>query len=406
MVLLSGGLLGAVAWAQQSMTEAETNALAAIWAQRTDGLIAIQPWMQLVGTGKLGVGWLTSGAADGVVEWTQSEAGDEWRQAWFSEDGLRQANSLVQRAVIDGYDPAKPIRFRARSRAITSFKPYSVTFGETVVSQERRFPALTRPHSAVSFIVFNDTHNRVPLYPLLTEKAGVPVDFAVFNGDVLEDPQTERELTDSLLLPMAWFASKSIPCFFLRGNHETRGAFARRMKDYLILPAGRYYAAMTFGATRVLFLDTGEDKPDTNKEYSGLVDFEPYLEEELAWLRREIAGEAFQQAAWRLVVMHIPPDWRSEEANLGRGERRVRERFAPLFDAGRITAVISGHNHFADVIEPCPDASRGFQWPVFIGGASSLTNATVIRVDSDAAALKITRFASDATVGAERTWKK
>jgi acid phosphatase type 7 len=406
IVLLGGGLLGAVAWAQQSMTEAETNALAVIRAQRTDGLIAVQPWTQLVGTGKLGVGWLTSGAADGVVEWTQSEAGDAWRQAWFSEDGLRQANSLVQRAVIDGYDPARPIRLRARSRAITSFKPYSVTFGETAASQERRFPALTRPHGAVSFIVFNDTHNRVPLYPLLTEKAGVPVDFAVLNGDALQDPQTEGELTDYLLLPMAWFASKSIPCFFLRGNHETRGAFARRMKDYLILPAGRYYAAMTFGATRVLFLDTGEDKPDTDKEYSGLVDFEPYIEEELAWLRGEIAGEAFQQAAWRLVVMHIPPDWRREEAKLGRGERRVRERFAPLFDAGRITAVISGHNHIAEVIEPSPDASRGFQWAVFLGGASSLTNATAIRVDSDVAALKITRIASDGTVGAERTWKR
>jgi len=55
----------------------------------------------------------------------------------------------------------------------------------------------------------------------------------VFNGDVLNDPQTERELTDHLLVPMAWFASRSIPCFFLRGNHETRGAFARRLKDYV-----------------------------------------------------------------------------------------------------------------------------------------------------------------------------
>jgi hypothetical protein len=163
---------------------------------------------------------------------------------------------------------------------------------------------------------------------------------------------------------------------------------------------------MTFEAARVLFLDTGEDKPDASAEYSGLVDFEPYIEEELAWLRREIAGEAFQQAVWRLVVMHIPPDWRRDEAKLWHGERRVRERFVPLLDAGRMTAVISGHNHVADLIEPCPDQSRGFQWPVFIGGASALTNATVIRVDANAAALKITRFGSDGTVGAERTWKK
>lgn len=404
-VLCCSGLLAAAAGAQLPTPEAQTNALAAIRAQRADGLIAVQPWAQLLGPDRLGIGWLTSDPAGGVVEWTQSEIGDDWRDAWFSADGLRQANGTMQRAVIAGFDPAKPLRFRARSRAITSFKPYKVEFGPPVISAERRLPALTRPGGAVSFLVFNDTHSRVGLYPLLTEKGGPPVDFAVFNGDVLQDPQTEQEVTDYLLSPMAWFASKSMPCFFLRGNHETRGAFARRLKDYLLLPDGRYYAAMTFGVTRVLFLDTGEDKPDSSPEYSGLVDFEPYLEEELVWLRGEIASEAFRQATWRVVVMHIPPDWRPDPAKLWHGARRVRERFAPLFDQGRVTAVISGHNHRPELIEPCPDPGRGFQWPVFIGGAPALTNATVIRVEADASSLKITRFASDGTIGAERTWR-
>lgn len=116
---------------------------------------------------------------------------------------------------------------------------------------------------------------------------------------------------------------------------------------------------MTFGAARVVLLDTGEDKPDASEEYSGLVDFDPYIEAETAWLRREIAGEDFRQATWRLVVMHIPPDWRKEEAKLWHGQRRVNQWFAPLFDAGKVTAVLSGHTHVPDVIEPCPDASRG-----------------------------------------------
>jgi len=117
------GLLAAAATAQWPTPEAETNAVAAIRAQRTDGLIAVQPWAQWLDAHRLGVGWLTSQPADGVVEWTQAETGEDWRQAWFSEDGLRQANTRIQRAVIAGYDPAKPLRFRARSRAITGFKP-------------------------------------------------------------------------------------------------------------------------------------------------------------------------------------------------------------------------------------------------------------------------------------------
>lgn len=412
LALLTSGAPGGAASggaAQKEMSEVERHALAEIKAQRATGLIAVQPWAQLMGGDRLGVGWMTASAADGVVEWTQSTepgANEEWREAWYAEDGLKQANGTSQRAIISGYDPAKPIRFRARSRPITVFKPYKITFGEAVVSETRSLPALTRPAGAVSFVVFNDIHSRVQLYPPLVAKAGGPIDFAVLNGDVLQDPQSEQEIVDHLLLPMAWFTSRAIPCFFLRGNHETRGAAARLLKGYLPMPENRFYAAMTFGAARVVLLDCGEDKPDTSSEYSGLVDFEPYMEQQLAWLKREIAGPAFQQATWRLVVIHIPPDWRTPEEKIWHGARRVRERFAPLFDEGRVTAVISGHTHRAERVEPCPDPARGFRWPVFIGGAHPLERATVIRVDAADAALAIRCIRSDGTVLAEQSWKK
>ncbi len=400
------------AWAvagAQPLSEAEQDALAEVREQQDSGLFAVQPWAQVLGEGRLGIGWLASRPAAGVVEWTQCfETGRDgsWREAWYAEDGLRQGNGTAQRAIIEGYDPAKPIKFRARLRPIENFKPYKVSFGPEAYSQERFLPAFCRPSKAASFVVFNDVHNREYLYPLLMVKAGVPVDFAVFNGDVLQDPQSEREAADHLLAPMAWFTARSIPCFFLRGNHETRGAFARELKDYLALPGNRYFGAITVGSARVLLLDSGEDKPDTSGEYSGLVDFDRYIEQELAWLKREIASTAFRKAAWRIVVMHIPPDWSVAEEELWHGQRRARERFAPLFDEGHVTAVISGHTHRAKVVEPCPDAARGFRWPIFIGGAHPLSNATVIRVDADDRQLRIRRIHSDGTVGAERVWRR
>lgn len=396
--------------ARKALSELETRALAEIHAQRTDGVVAVQPWAQLLGGDRLGVGWVTSTLADGVVEWTQDPENDPnavWREAWFSEDGLKQANGTSQRAVISGYDPARPFRFRVRSRPIASFKPYKVAFGEPVRSEPRSLGALMRPGGAVSFVVLNDIHNRVQLYPLLLAQAGGPsVNFAVLNGDVLQDPQNEKEIVDNLLLPLAWFTSRAIPCFFLRGNHETRGVAARHLKSYLTLPENRYYTAMTFGATRVVFLDCGEDKPDASGEYSGLVDFEPYMEEQLAWLKREIAGQAFQRASWRVVVVHIPPDWRIAEDKIWHGARRIRDRFAPVFDEGSVTAVISGHTHRAELVEPCPDPSRGFRWPVFIGGAHPLERATVIRVDADENALTIRCIRSDGSLVAERNWRR
>ncbi|MDD4172676.1 MAG: hypothetical protein PHN34_00410, partial [Kiritimatiellae bacterium] len=77
-----------------------------------------------------------------------------------------------------------------------------------------------------------------------------------------------------------------------------------------------------------------------------------------------------------------------------------------LFDKGRVHAVISGHNHKAERVEPCPDAARGFRWPVFIGGAHPLEKATVIRVDADARRLAIRCLGSDGTVHAEQQWQR
>ena len=387
----------------------EAKARAEVLALRSDGFITVPPWVQLLGGDSIGIGWITAAAGDGQVLWTQqSEAEDsqktEWKQAWSSRHGLKQANATIQKAVIKGYDPHKPLRFKAVSRPIESFKPYAVQYGQPVVSGEIKIGPTRRAHGSAAFIVFNDVHNNIHFYPLLTPLAGADIDFAVFNGDVLQDPQSENEVIERLLLPMAWFAARSMPCFFLRGNHETRGAYARRLPDYLLLPDDRFYAAMTFGAARVLFLDTGEDKPDSSQEYSGLNDFDPYMEEQRDWLAREIESEPFAAAAWKIVVAHIPPDWRTPiPEKKWYGPARVETLFGPLFDKGGIAAAICGHNHHAEVIPPCPDKARGFQYNVFIGGAYPLAEATVIRVDVSPETLKITRFQSDGSVGAELT---
>jgi hypothetical protein len=162
---------------------------------------------------------------------------------------------------------------------------------------------------------------------------------------------------------------------------------------------------MTLGATRLLFLDSGEDKPDENKEYSGLVEFQPYIEQQIRWLEEEIASVEFKSARWRVVVVHMPPHWNKEEERLRFYDKHMREQFAPLFDRGGVTAVISGHTHRMELVEPCPDKARGFQWPVFIGGAPKLEDAAVIRVDADNSTLYIRGYRADGSIFAEKSWK-
>lgn len=392
-----------------AIAPAEEAARAEVLSLKGDGLIAVPPWVQVLAGDAVGVGWMTAAPADGRVEWTQ-EPGDAasptWRTSTTSRYGLVQANSTIQKAVLKGYDPSKPLRLRAVSRPIKTFRPYKVEYGEPAASPEVRIPPIRRADGSASFLVFNDVHDRIQFYPLLAPLPGPGFDFMVFNGDVLTDPMTEAQVVESLLLPMAWFASKGIPCFFLRGNHETRGAMARRLHEYLLLPEDRYYAAMSFGPLRLLLLDTGEDKPDGNVEYSGLVDFDPYMEEQRDWLAAEIASDAYKAAPWHVVVEHIPPDYRTPADKKWYGPARVEKLFGPLFDAGEVDLVVAAHNHRAEVIPPHPDASKGSQYHVFVGDAHPLAKATVQRVDATPTALRIRRFQSDGAVGAEHSWSR
>ena len=87
-------------------------------------------------------------------------------------------------------------------------------------------------------------------------------------------------------------------------------------------------------------LDSGEDKPDTDVEYSGLVDFDNYILEQKEWLARELESPEFRAASFRVVLSHIPfakGGWY--------GSERLRKQLFPLLESVRIDLMLSGHNH-------------------------------------------------------------
>jgi hypothetical protein len=98
-----------------------------------------------------------------------------------------------------------------------------------------------------------------------------------------------------------------MPMIYVRGNHETRGKYARMLPDYLALPNGRFYYAFDHGPVRFIIMDGGEDKTDDNPAYSGLVNFDRYRIQQKHWLQKEIQSEAFQKALFKIVVVHMPP---------------------------------------------------------------------------------------------------
>jgi hypothetical protein len=232
--------------------------------------------------------------------------------------------------------------------------------------------------------MFNDVHSNLAVYDRLIPHLGDVSAFCVFNGDILSHIDDEKGVVKGLLRPLSQVTQEAgLPVWYLRGNHETRGSFAREMRNYLALKHSHYYGAATIGGVRFVFIDTGEDKVDSHWAYSGLVDFDAYLARECAWLRREIASPAWKEARARIVMRHIPP------AKKQRVER-LSVLDGILADAG-VTLTMAAHWHKWKWHPAVPERP----YPMIVGGGHLLGNpanhgdATLVKCRLDAAGLSV-----------------
>ncbi len=147
--------------------------------------------------------------------------------------------------------------------------------------------------------------------------------------------------------------------YVLRGNHELRGRHASAWMDYNDLPEGLPYRTASWGKFFLIFLDTLEDKPDSDIEYGGTMLSEPYLKAQAEWLEKVVESDGCRKAAVRLVFAHIPPD-----RNGWQGDRNVEEYFVPILNKAGITAMFCGHLHQWRIDNPGQRSSANF--PVVI----------------------------------------
>lgn len=350
-------------------------------AKKAKSIFKIRPHVQLLNEDALAIVWVTHCNSTGYVTWSQ----DGWKtssRAWDEEDGLLSANGTIHRASVFGIDPSKPFEYKVHSRAFSHFGPYRVSYNgeeETITGKMR---AIAPGNKSVSWAMFNDVHENLAVYDKFIAHLSDIDGFCVFNGDIINHVDNADDVVERLVEPFSRISSKtSLPVWYLRGNHETRGAFARNMRDFLALKDGHYFGAATLGGVRFVFLDCGEDKPDASKEYSGLVNFDRYIERQNKWLEKEVASPEWKTAKARVAVRHIPgPLTIPHGRGWKHGLKRLDRMDAILKDAG-VSLAMGAHLHnwgFHAPIENRP-------YPLIVGGGPSLgrpngkRNATLVK---------------------------
>ncbi len=333
-------------------------------------------------TNKKALSWVEYGTGENLE--TFPVWGSVVQKALNSRHGLVDAYTTLHTVRITGLEPGRTYRYRLVSKEILQFEPYEVIFGDRIASDVHQFEPLNTQKDAFSFGVVADVHEDAEMLDTLLEPVSwesTDIDMMFFAGDTLSWLEKEDQIFEGFIDVSVNRFAKETPMIFIRGNHETRGHFARRLMDYFPSSSGRFYFSFNHGPVHFIVLDSGEDKPDSHPVYAGLVDFDRYREEQGEWLKKDVQSEAFKNSLYRIVVFHIPPyldsDWH--------GPRDVTRCWGPVLNEAGIDLVISGHTHKYAHKAPTQEKNA---FPIVVLGKEMFLN---VDVSKQQLALRISR---------------
>ncbi|CAL1516503.1 metallophosphoesterase family protein [Chitinophaga sp. MM2321] len=348
-----------------------------------------KPYLQYPGPDTISIRWLTARPCYSWVEYGTDGKTDQ--KAQRVSYGLVEANNCLHRIELDNLQPGKKYSYKVYSKDIVDFQPYKLTYGATIESDIYTFTAPDPQAKEVSWLMINDIHDRPESIPHLMGLNGQdPYDFVFFNGDVFDYQSDEKQIIDHMLTPCGETFSTHKPFMYVRGNHETRGKYAREWHQYFDNPGHSNYFSFTWGPVHAIVLDTGEDKEDTHPVYGGIVDFDAYRVQQARWLEKELQSQAYKKAKHKVVMMHIPHYHGGE----WHGTVHCRDMFGGLFNKHKIDILICGHTHKYGVYAPVPGQH---DYPLIIGGGPKDDKRTLIKIKADQHQLVLTMLKDDGT---------
>ncbi len=329
------------------------------------------PYLQAVTESSAVVVWFTNRPCVSRVEYGPQD-GSEVVTATAGRHGLIDANTTLHKIPLTGLTPGVQYTYRVFSKEIVKFDPYKVVCGDTITAGPYRMQTWNPRKDKFSFCVVNDIHEKADrLDSLLNQVPLDAADIVFLNGDMIDHWSRESQVADGFLDVCVRRFARQTPLVYVRGNHETRGALARGLIDQFPTPTERYYYAFRHGPVSFLVLDSGEDKPDSNVEYSGLVNFEPYMAEQTAWFREAVREKTFKDSCYRIVFVHMPPVAKDEREY---GSSRIHRLWSSLLEEANIDLVFCGHVHLYARVDP---SESGCRFPILVNAPDTIVNVDV-----------------------------
>ncbi len=358
------------------------------------------PYLQGLSDRGVFVYFTTSAKGFSSVELRDPSDGNITRHVTI-DDGLIEANNTQNAIELKGLKPNTRYEYRLLSSKIKQFRLSRNVYSDTIRSDWYSFNTLDPKATSATFITTSDIHDDAEKYKRLLAYMPLQQTQMVFLlGDILSHFSREGQPYSSFIDVSVDAFAKEVPFVLIRGNHDTRGALARTYDQYIRRPDRHFYGTYSLGNTFVIMLDTGEDKPDSHHDYSGLTAFEDYRKEQEVWLRKVVKSKEFKSAKHRIVLAHIPPvkdDGTSKRVSV-HGPDMVYKLYLPILNKEKIDLMVSGHTHRYELIE----AKKGVNnFPILINDNKSIS---FYKVSSEGVHVKTVDDKGEVTL--ERVFKR
>jgi predicted phosphodiesterase len=333
-----------------------------------------------------------------AIAWLEilaDEKGTVHQTIFDTADGMHRANDTIFKFQILVQNAN--LRFRIKAKEVITFDPYKIEYGEEIETLEYTTAcylpsgAAHQDSETLRCIVLNDIHENPTSYSdLFAISSTKNPHLLLLNGDLLHYVRDQGDLIQKFLQPLSSTLHVRIPFLLVRGNHETRGAYAKHIKTYFDFPQQRYFQSFRMGSVYFIVLDSGEDKPDDHAVYAGTTDFYSYRLQQAEWLKTVLQSDERAGASHTLVISHIPW-WHSDDWH---GTMHCKSSFHQNIQDAGVDAVISEHTHKYGFYKPNEDHN----YYVIIGGGPKPGNRTLVEITAGNRRLRVNLRKDDGTL--------
>lgn len=333
-----------------------------------NNIFRTKPYLQNpVGNG-MTISWLTNVPVHSWVEY--GENGKLDKRAELYVDGQMICNNKHHKIRLTGLEPGKTYNYRVCSREMLIYQAYYKQFGETAYSDVYSFTMPSDKTTDFTAVIFNDIHKNNGIVDKFSEQLkNINYDLVFFNGDCIDDPKNEDETVGFMSYMNEKVGAEKVPVIYLRGNHEIRNAYSIGLRDLFDYVNDKTYGAFSWGDTRIVMLDCGEDKPDSTWVYYGLNDFEGLRIDQVGFLKQELNSKEFKRAAKKVLIHHIPVYGNDDKYN------PCLQLWGDQLSKAPFDVSIHGHTHRYHYH---PKGDVGNNFPLVIGGGNRENSATMM----------------------------